>query len=230
MSMSFDRNPIFGKDQAFSESARRVMDLLWETTGGDVTAFPKSYLENLRHEFSDGNLSMLEVIDRVDLGPDATYEDYCEVVDALMSVDYNEWPHPDNILSVPSSNLLYEVDNWDDFSEFDFADEVITEGIEIDAPGEEVVEEQVTEEQVADPLSEKMELFFKKVISSVYLDGVSSVTDAEGNPPTSANNYLLSPDGKSFSGIFYDSPPNNKAKKFTFTILEGEDGSWSIKY
>ena len=229
--MSFDRNPVFGKDQAFSEGARRVMDLLWETTGGDVTAFPKSYLENLRHEYSDGNLSMLEVIDRVDLGPDATYEDYCEVVDALMSVDYDEWPHPDSVLSVSTSDLLYEVDNWDDFSEFDFADEVIAEGIELETPGGDVVEEQVTEKvQTPDPLSEKMELFFKKVISSVYLDGVTSVTDAEGNPPTSANNYLLSPDGKSFSGIFYDSPPNEKAKKYSFLIAEGQDGTWSIKY
>lgn len=228
--MSFDRNPVFGKDQAFSESARRVMDLLWETTGGDVTAFPKSYLENLRHEYSDGNLSMLEVIDRVDLGPDATYEDYCEVVDALLSVDYNEWPHPNDVLSVSTSDLLYEVDNWDDFSEFDFADEVIAEGIEMDTPGGEVIEEGMIEEGAPDPLSEKMELFFKKVISSVYLDGVTSVTDAEGNPPTSANNYLLSPDGKSFSGIFYDAPPNEKARKFPFLLSEGQDGTWSIKY
>ena len=231
MSMSFDRNPIFGKDQAFSESARRVMDLLWETTGGDVTAFPKSYLENLRHEFSDGNVSMLEVIDRVDLGPEATYEDYCEVVDALFSVDYGDWPHPDSVLSVSSRDLLYEVDDWDDFSEFDFADEVITEGIEMDTPSGDVVEEEVVEEeQGADPTSEKMELFFKKVISSVYLDGVTSVTDAEGNPPNSSNNYLMAPDGKSFSGIFYDSPPNAQAKKYPFTIMEGEDGTWSIKY
>jgi len=207
------------------------MDLLWETTGGDVTAFPKSYLENLRHEFSDGNLSMLEVIDRVDLGPNATYDDYCEVVDALLSVDYNEWPHPDDVLSVSTSDLLYEVDNWDDFSEFDFADEVIAEGIEMDGLGGDAVEEKVVEEeQTPDPLSEKMELFLKKVISSVYLDGVTSVTDMEGNPPTSANDYLMSPDGKSFSGIFYDSPPNERAKKYTFTIMEDENGTWSIKY
>jgi hypothetical protein len=228
--MSYDRNPSFGKDQSFSEGARRVMDLLWETTGGDVTAFPKSYLENLRHEYSDGNLSMLEVIDRVDLGPDATYEDYCEVVDALLSVDYNEWPHPDDVLSVSTSDLLYEVNNWDDFSEFDFADEVIQEEMTIEGPGGNVTEEETVMEQTPDPLSEKMELFFKKVISSVYLDGVTSVTDAEGNPPTSANNYLLSPDGKSFSGIFYDSPPTGKAKKYSFLIAEGQDGTWSIKY
>ena len=83
---------------------------------------------------------------------------------------------------------------------------------------------------VQDPLSEKMELFFKKVISSVYMDGVTEVTDAQGNPPNSSNNYLMAPDGKTFSGIFYDSPPNEQTKQYPFTITEGQNGKWSIKY
>jgi hypothetical protein len=86
------------------------------------------------------------------------------------------------------------------------------------------------EEEQIDPLSDKMELFFKKVIASVYLDGVTAVTDLEGNPPNQANNYLLSPDGKTFTGIFYDTPPNQKGKKYTFQITEGKNGKWSIKY
>jgi hypothetical protein len=206
--------------------------MLWENTGGDLSAFPKSYLENLRHEFSDGRLSMLELIDRVDLGPDATYEDYCEAVDALMAVDYSEWPHPDDVVEVPYGHLIHEIDPELDFSEvMDFADEIVAEGMAMDTPTGEVVEEGVTEEQTApDPLSEKMELFFKKVISSVYLDGVTDVTDAQGNPPNASNNYLMAPDGKSFSGIFYDSPPNETAKKFPFKISEGASGKWQIKY
>lgn len=232
--MSFDRNPVFGKDQAFSESARRVMDMLWETTGGDVAAFPKSYLETLRHEFSDGKLSMLEVIDRVDLGPDATYEDYCEVVDALLAVNYNEWPHPDDVVEVPSGHLIYEIDSSQDFSEvLDFVEEIVDEGMEMKTPGGEVVEEEEILEEgqsAPDPLSEKMELFFKKVISSVYMDGVTEVTDMRGDPPNAANNYLMAPDGKSFAGIFYDAPPNQQAKKYAFKITEGQNGRWSIKY
>jgi hypothetical protein len=102
---------------------------------------------------------------------------------------------------------------------------VVSEG-----PGGTVAEEGVAVEQTADPLSSKMELFFKKVISSVYQDGVTEVTDLQGNPPNSSNNYLMSPDGKSFSGIFYDSPPNETAKKFPFKITEGANGQWQIKY
>lgn len=222
----------FGKDQAFAEGARRVADMLWENTGGNLAEFPRSYLENLRHEFSDGRLSMLELIDRVDLGPDATYEDYCEAVDALMAVDYDEWPHPDDVVEVPFGHLIHEIEPELDFSEvLDFADEIVAEGMIDEGPGGEVAEEGVVAEQTGpDPLSEKMELFFKKVISSVYLDGVTEVTDLQGNPPTQANNYLMAPDGKSFSGIFYDSMPNEQAKKFPFKMTEDGNGQWQIKY
>ena len=74
-----------------------------------------------------------------------------------------------------------------------------------------------------------MELFFKKVISSVYLDGVSNVTDVEGNPPNEANNYLMAEDGKSFAGKFIDDNLG-KPKEFSFVISEKPDGTWSIKY
>ena len=230
--MAFDRNPKFGKDASFSEGARRVADMLWENTGGNLSQFPKSYLENLRHEYSDGRLSMLELIDRVELGPEATYDDYCEAVDALMAVDYSLWPHPDDVVEIPYGHLIHEIDSSVDYSEvLDFADEMIAEEEAMSTPGGEVVEEGVAVEQTAaDPLSDKMELFFKKVISSVYMDGVTEVTDVQGNPPNEANNYLMAPDGKSFSGIFYDAPPNDQAKKFPFNIKETGEGKWQIKY
>ena len=107
--MSFDRNPKFGKDQTFSEGARRVTDLLWETTGGDVSSYPKTYLENLRYEFSDGKVSMLELIDRVDLGPDATYDEYCEVIEALLSVDPDQWPDPESVVEIQPSHLQFVI-------------------------------------------------------------------------------------------------------------------------
>jgi hypothetical protein len=232
--MAFDRNPKFGKDQSFSEGARRVTDLLWENTGGDVSQFPQSYLENLRYEFSDGKVSMLELIDRVDLGPEASYDDYCEVIEALLSVDPSQWPDPQSVVEIQPSHLQFEIEPDHDFSEFDFADEITEETMVAEGPGGAVAEGEVTERpapaQQGDAMSEKMEMFFKKVISSVYLDGVTEVTDAEGNPPNSSNNYLLSEDGKTFAGIFYDSPPNEKAKQFPFQITEKGEGSWQIQY
>ena len=214
--MVSDRNPRFGADQSFSENARRVADFLWETTGGNLSEFPLSYLESLRHEFVDGKVSMMELIDRVDLGPEATYDDYVEMVDMLLAVEPDRFANPpEEIVQIQPTQLLYEFEPDLDFSEFDFAEEVEAE--------EEIIVDQ-------DPLSDKMELFLKKVIASVYQDGVTSVTDMQGNPPNAANNYLLADDGKSFSGIFYDSPPNEEAKKFPFKIVEKGPDQWQIKY
>jgi hypothetical protein len=125
------------------------------------------------------------------------------------------------VVEIQPSHLQFEIEPNYDFSEFDFAEEIIEE---------EVVAERPAPTQQGDAMSEKMEMFFKKVISSVYLDGVTEVTDAEGNPPNSSNNYLLSEDGKTFAGIFYDSPPNEKAKQFPFQITEKGEGSWQIQY
>jgi hypothetical protein len=146
---------------------------------------------------------MLELMDRVDLGENATYDDYCEVIDALLEVDPSQWPEPDSVLSVSKSALLHEVEpEFSEFDEVDFAED--------------------------DDMSGKMENFLKKVISSVYLDGVGNVTDADGDPPNEANNYLLSDDGKEFSGVFYGSTAKGK-RSFPFTITD-KNGQWSIKY
>jgi hypothetical protein len=132
-------------------------------------------------------------------------------------VDPSQWPDPDSVIQVPSGRLDYEVEPELDFSEFDFAEEIVEE-------------EAVVQENTPDPLSDKMELFFRKVIASVYLDGVTDVTDNQGNPPNQANNYLMSDDGKQFSGIFYDNAPGEKPKQFPFTISEGQSGKWNISY
>jgi hypothetical protein len=214
--MAFDRNPKYGKDQSFSEGARRVADLLWETTGGNPSAIPPSYLETLRHEYADGKVSMLEFIDKVDLGPNATYDDYCEAVELLLRVNPEDFPNPNAIVEIQTDHLQYELEDDYDFSEFDFAEDMA-------AP-------QGAPAGAGDPMSNKMELFLKKVISSVYRDGVTNVTDAQGNPPNQANNYLLSQDGSKFEGIFYDSPPNAQAKQFPFTITEKGPDQWAIQY
>jgi hypothetical protein len=198
--MAIDRNPRFGEDQTFTEGARRVTDLFWETAN-----FSQSYLETLRHEYADGRVSMLELIDRVDLGPDATYEDYCEVVDSLMKVDSTQWPDAASVVSVSTDRLLHELDSSEDFSEFD------------------------TEDFAEGDMGTKMEQFLKKVIGTVYLDGVGRVTDSKGKPPSEENNFLLSEDGTEFSGMFFDKQ-KPREKHYPFTITEKSDGQWSIRY
>lgn len=205
--MVMDRNPYFAKDEKFEENARRVTDMLWETSGGNLSNIPSSYLTPLSHEYSDGSISMLHTLDKVSFPDGASYEEFSEVVDRLIKVNPAEWPFSESIQEIQSEKLLFEVEEEPfEFSEddFDFA-----------SPGD---------------MSDKIELFLKKVIASVYLDGVTSVTDKNGNPPNEENNYLLSEDGKSFAGIFYDAPPNENAKKFPFKISEKSNGTWQIRY
>ena len=200
-----DRNPRFGDDLRFAEGARRVTDLLWENTGGDTAQFPQSYLETLRHDYSDGRVSMLELIDRVDLGPRATYEDYCEVVEKLMAVDSDLWPNPQSVVQVQTSKLLYTVEpEFSEFDEFDFAED-------------------------GEDMSHKVESFLRKVISSIYTDGVTDVSDSEGNPPGENNNYLLSEDGEEFHGVFHDRGSKGEKKEYPFRITNN-GGNWQIEY
>lgn len=204
--MTYDRNPYLSKDDQFINSAMKAVDVLWEATGGDLSNTPDRYLESLNYSYSDGSVSMLSQLNKVDFSEDTTYDDFVSVAKSLVKVDPDQWPEVEFTEEIQASKLDFEVGGVEDFSEeeFDFAD--------------------------GGDMSSKMELFFKKVISSVYLDGVTSVTDKDGNPPNEANSYLMAPDGKSFSGIFYDSPPDDKAKKFPFKISEKSDGKWQIKY
>jgi hypothetical protein len=203
--MTYDRNPKFGADAGFQATARKVGDMLWEATRGDVSAIPSSYLENLRHEYAEGKVSMLELMDRVDLGSNATYEDYCEVFDKLLQVEGSQWPDPKSVLYVDPARIATNRNvDFSEFDDFEFAE--------------------------TGDLSDKIEKFLQKVIASVYLDGVSSVTDAEGNPPNENNNYLLSEDGSEFSGVFYDNSDSSNPKQFPFQIQETASNKWSIKY
>lgn len=204
--MTIDKNPTFGIDTNKDRDARAVAELLWKTSGGDFSRVPPNYLEQLGFEYSDGSASILDQLSKVEFS-EGSYEEFSEVVDRLVRVNPEEWPEPETIVSIPAGKLLYEIEPEPfEFSEFDW--------------------------DFADPvdMSKKMELFFKKVISSVYTDGVTSVTDTKGNPPNAQNNYLMASDGKSFSGIFYDAPKGEASKKFSFDIKENSKGKWEIRY
>jgi hypothetical protein len=204
--MVLDTNPSFGRDRSYSESARKVTQVLWDATQGDLSKIPESYLSGMGFEYSDGQASFLDLLNKVSLSK-GTYEEYMEVVNKLIHTNYNEWPKKEQIIEIQAEKLLG--DSYEDFSEledldFDFAQ-----------PGD---------------MSDKMETFLKKVIASVYTDGVTAVTDSQGDPPNQGNNYLFNAKDKIFSGIFHDSPKGGEKKQFDFQISEKSDGTWQISY
>ena len=74
-------------------------------------------------------------------------------------------------------------------------------------------------------LDSDMGAFLKAVIETVYTSGIDSVGDAAGNPPSKENNYLLSENGKSYSGLF-----NDGKEVFEFNIMETSPDKWGIEY
>lgn len=205
--MSLDSNPSFGTDERYRMNAHRAVETLWQATGGDIAKAPVHYLNSLSHKYSDGSVSLLPALGKVEFSEGCSQGEFWEVVDCLIKVNPKEWPDSEFIESIPSGKLLYEIEPEFDFTESDW---------DFATPGDK---------------SDKVELFLKKVIASVYTDGVTSVTDKDGNPPNARNNYLMSPDGKTFSGIFHDAPPSGENDKhFAFVIREKKDGNWEIRY
>jgi len=198
----YDNNPRFGVDDQYVSTAQRVSDLLWETCGHDLSSIPDAYLETLYHEYSDGRVSQLPLLNKLNLGDAPTYEEFSEAVRHLTYGEVNPTPF-EYVEEIPAYKLGQQPDL--DFSEFNLDDEY-----------------SFAEED----MGPKVEKFLKKVISSVYTDGVTRVTDKSGKPPSAANNFLMSEDGSEFTGLFFDAVGK---KKFPFKISES-GGNWNISY
>jgi len=81
------------------------------------------------------------------------------------------------------------------------------------------------EEHEEEELGDLMEQFMIVALLSVWPDSIDSVTDANGDPPSEENGYLMAEDGKCFNGIFH-----SNEKKLPFEIIERENGTWAVKY
>ena len=66
--------------------------------------------------------------------------------------------------------------------------------------------------------------FLIQVLSTKLLDGAVSVTDDDCLPPSNRNNFLLSEDGKKFSGWVTTATRNI----YQFELIEGKKG-WGVK-
>ena len=67
--------------------------------------------------------------------------------------------------------------------------------------------------------------FLIQTLSTKLLDGAISVTDDDCLPPSERNNFLLSKDGKKFSGWVTTATRNI----YQFELIEGKRGKWGVK-
>ena len=70
-----------------------------------------------------------------------------------------------------------------------------------------------------------MKDFFIQTLSTQLLDGAIDVTDDDCLPPSERNNFLLSEDGKKFSGWVTTATRNI----YQFDLVESKRGEWGVK-
>lgn len=76
-----------------------------------------------------------------------------------------------------------------------------------------------------DPVTAEVTQMLLTAINAVYTPGAVSIDDGRGNPPTEANNYLMSEDGTFFSGEFTGA--DNEVFPF---VIRDNNGVWGIEY
>ena len=164
-------------DGAYTQKYVTVAKMLLDASGGDPARIPGHYAEHLRHEYNDGDISLAYLLPKFDHVN--TLEDYEleEALEMLGKVSPNDWPHPEDVETINTEELLRVYD--EDASTSDFAE----------TPG---------------TTSEKAELVLRHAIESVFGDTVDKVRSTSGKYPDEDNQYLQEPDG-SFKGSFeYD--------------------------
>jgi hypothetical protein len=164
-------------DGAYTQKYLAVATMLLDASGGDPALIPWHYAEHLRHEYHDGDISLVHLLPRLDHVEDLEDYELEEAIEMLGRVNPEDWPYPEEIESINASELLRVYD--EDASDFDFA-------------------------ETPETTSEKAELVLRHAIESVFGDIVQKVRSTSGKFPDVDNQYLQQPDG-SFKGSFeYD--------------------------
>lgn len=151
--------------------------MLWEASEGDPLSIPADYCEHLRHEYVDGDLSLVSLLNKFDYTEGLEDFEVEEAIEMLGKVSPEDWPNIQDIEGVSVEDLLHVYD--ENASEFDFVEDNLS-------------------------TAEKVEKVLIEVISSVFGDRVSTVRSEKGYYANPKNNFLQEDDG-TFAGTFeYD--------------------------
>ena len=151
--------------------------MLWEASEGDPLSIPADYCEHLRHEYVDGDISLVSLLNKFDYTEGLEDFEIEEAIEMLGKVRPEDWPNVEDIEGVSVEDLLHVYD--ENASEFDFVEDNLS-------------------------TAEKVEKVLIEVISSVFGDRVSTVRSEKGYYANPKNNFLQEDDG-TFAGTFeYD--------------------------
>jgi hypothetical protein len=151
--------------------------MLWEASDGDPSSIPADYCEYLNHEYIDGDISLVSLLNKFDYTEGLEDFEVEEAIEAIGKVCPEDWPNIEDIEGVSVEDLLKVYD--EDASEFNFVEDNLS-------------------------TAEKVEKVLIEVISSVFGDKVSTIRSEKGYFANPKNNFLQEDDG-TFAGTFeYD--------------------------
>ena len=148
--------------------------MLWEASEGNPSGIPENYCEHLKHEYIDGDISMVSLLSKFDYVEELEDFEWDEAVEMLGKVRPEDWPNFEDIQSISLEEVLRIYD--EDASGFDFVEDNLG-------------------------TAEKVEKVLIEVISSVFGDRVSKIRSEKGYFPNQKNSFLQEEDG-TFAGTF----------------------------
>jgi hypothetical protein len=166
------------EDKAFQVKYISMARLLWEASEGCPERIPSDYAGYLSHTYVDGDVSMGNLLPKVEDYSELEDFEIEEAIEMLGKVNPDDWPLLEDIKGVSLSDFLRAFDDGEG-EEYNFVEDNLS-------------------------TSEKVEKVLVEVISSVFGDRVSTIRSEKGFYANPKNNFLQADDG-TFEGTFmYD--------------------------
>ena len=161
-------------DSAYQAKYLSMARLLWDCSQGTPQDIPENYCEHLKHEYLDGDISLVSLLSKFDYVESLEDFEVDEAIELLGKVCPEDWPNIEDIQSISLEEVLkvYE----EDATGFDFVEDNLS-------------------------TAEKTEKVLIEVISSVFGDRVSTIRSEKGYFANPKNNFLQEEDG-TFAGTF----------------------------
>jgi hypothetical protein len=164
-------------DSAYTAKFLGIARMLWEASEGNPSDIPADYCEHLKHEYIDGDISLVSLLSKFDYTEELEDFEIDEAIEMLGKVNPEDWPNIEDIQSISLEEVLKIYD--EDASNFDYVEDNLS-------------------------TAEKTEKVLIEVISSVFGDKVSTIRSEKGFFANPKNNFLQEEDG-TFAGTFeYD--------------------------
>ena len=108
-------------DSAYTAKYLSMARLLWDCSEGIPLDIPADYCEHLRHEYIDGDVSMVPLLPKFDYVEELEDFEWDEAVEMLGKVRPEDWPNFEDIESISLEEVLRVYD--EDASGFDFVED-----------------------------------------------------------------------------------------------------------